>query len=89
MRLLRLRSQGFPPPNSCSLQQLDSNLWLHSALPDQQGLQHRVDSEPLQLLKIQFILAEYQQSILTRLPLQADQNSEKLHLEPTFVLQWL
>ena len=63
VRLLRLRSQGFPPPNSCSPPQLDSNLRLRSALSDQQGLQHRVDSELSQRLSIQIILAKEQESI--------------------------
>ena len=58
VRLLRLQSQGFPPSNSCSPQQLDSNLRLRSALSDQQGLQHRVDSELSQRLSIKIILVE-------------------------------
>ena len=58
VRLLRLRSQGFPPPNSCSPQMLDSNLRLRSALSNRQGLQHRVDSELSQRLSIQIILVE-------------------------------
>ena len=90
VRLLRLRSQGFPPLNSCAPQQFDSILTFHSTLADQQGLKHhQVDREVSQVLRIQIILVEEQESVDLTRPVQADQNLESFHLVPIFVLQWL